>query len=289
MIDIRKVIVTGRLIKRVELKDELSVDIGDPKAMIKAVQANIKADIFTFIQRFTDPEPRYNYSMKWDNVAALPISSFDYWWTKQIKDKPRNLARKSGKRGVIIKTEDFNDDLVKGVMGIYNETHIRRGRPFSHYGEDFETVKRNLSDRLLESIFITAYHGNELIGFVKLTNVGTYAIASGTIAKIKHRDKSPMNALIAKAVEVCAEKKYPFLVYGKFVYGNRGVDTLSSFKAENGFKKYDFPRYYIPLSIKGKIILKLGLHDGIIGLLPQKLIRNLIYLRNKWYSRKSKS
>ena len=43
----------------------------------------------------------------------------------------------------------------------------------------------------------------------------------GIIAKIKHRDKAPMNALVAKAVEICAENKIPYLVYDKAYYGKK--------------------------------------------------------------------
>ena len=95
-----------------------------------------------------------------------------------------------------------------------------------------------------------------------------------------------MNALIAKAVDVCHKKKFPYLVYGKFVYGKKGEDKLTDFKRHNGFKKICLPRYYIPLTFKGKIALKLNLHHDIEKILPQKIIVRLLDLRKKWYSKK---
>lgn len=285
-IDNIEIIITGRLFKTASLLDEWEADTVDPRILIQKIKNKIKADIFTFTQRITDTKPRYDYFMEWDNVAAIPVSSFDYWWVEQIDDKTRNRIRKAEKNGVKIKIDSFNDDLVRGVVSIFNETSIRQGKRFLHYGKNFQDVKRALSDRSDRSIFIAAYYNNELIGYVKLIDALTYARIGEAIAKIKHRDKSLMNALIAKAVEVCAEKKYPFLVFGKFTYGNKGVDTLTSFKVNNGFKQINFPRYYIPFSAMGRIILALRFHRGIAGIMPGKLIRLLIHLRKKWYSMK---
>ncbi len=88
-----------------------------------------------------------------------------------------------------------------------------------------------------------------------------------------------MNALIAKAVEVCQEKGIAHLVYGKFTYGNKEKSQLAEFKQRNGFIQMDFPRYFIPLTIKGKIFLRLRLHRGILGLLPSSLINILWRIR----------
>lgn len=284
-----EIIIKDRYIKIAQFKDEWDVDVTDPEMLIRELKTDTEADLFTFMQRLPEKEPRFSYFTEWDNVAAIPISSFDQWWMKQIDDKVRNRARRAGKKGVIIKIAELNDELVKGIMNIYNETYIRQGRPFDNYGKEFQNVKKDLSDRLDRSIFVGAYYNDELIGFIKLINARRYLRTSGTIAKIEHRDKSPMNALIAKSVEICAENKFPYLVYGKLIYGNKGADTLSDFKIENGFKKIDLPRYYVPLNIKGKIGLKLNLHHGVTEVLPKGLVDNLIYLRKKWYSKKLKT
>jgi hypothetical protein len=104
----------------------------------------------------------------------------------------------------------------------------------------------------------------------------------GILSKIAHRDKAPMNLLIAKAVEICAEKGYPYLTYGKFSYGKVGSSTLQNFKLYFGFESIILPRYYIPLNNWGKIIIKLKLHLEMKQLLPLKLVRFLLFLRKKW-------
>ena len=72
---------------------------------------------------------------------------------------------------------------------------------------------------------------------------------------MKHRDKAPTNALIAKAVEVCAEKGISYLTYGKYHYGKKDAKSLSDFKMRHGFDKIDIPRYYVPLTLKAKFAL----------------------------------
>ena len=101
------------------------------------------------------------------------------------------------------------------------------------------------------------------------------------ISKIEYRKFSTNNALMAKVVEICVKKKIPYLVYGKW-----GRSTFAEFKDNFGFDKYDIIRYYIPLTYKGKILIKLRLHNGIKQILPNKLFDLLFNLREKYYSYK---
>jgi len=286
IVDNKKLIIKGKLVKICEIKDEFTEEeIQDPDLFIKELKntKKTKADIFTFTQKFPDIKPRYKYYMEWDNLAVVPIKSFDYWWEKQIQKQVRTKVRKSEKKGVVVNVVAFNDDYVKGVVEIVNESKIRQGKIFPVYAKGFKQIRKNLLDKSNMSFFLGAYLGKELIGFAKIITKGKYARTGGILSTIKHCDKAPMNALIAKTVEVCAEKDISYLIYGKFAYGKKGQDTLSDFKRHNGFEEVDFPRYYIPLTIKGKIALKLHLHHGFIEILPAKLIKLLLFLRTKWY------
>src|SRR6202022_2673733 len=147
------------------------------------------------------------YYSERQEIAAIPIKDFEYWWRKQINDKTRNMVRKAQKRGVIVKAVELDDQLVHGIMAVFNESPVRRGKRFWHYGKDFDTVKNEISDSLADSIFIGAYCEGELIGFVKLLRTDRYAMVTMILDKRSHRDKSAMNGMIAKAVEVCAEQK----------------------------------------------------------------------------------
>ena len=280
IVDNKEIKITGRFIKTARLKEEWYEDVDDPKALLEEIKRiKPKPDIFTFWQRLPDIEPKYNYHMEYDPIAALPITSFDHWWKSQINAKTRNVARKAEKKGVEIKLVEFDDEFVKGITAIFNETPVRQGKPFWHYGKDFDTIKREFSRYIFREDMIGAYYKNELIGFIMLAYAGRYAITGQILSKIKHRDKSPTNALLAKAIEVCSEKGIPYLNYAKWEDG-----TLGSFKQHNGFMKYDLPRYYIPLTIKGKIVLKMYLHHGFAGIIPREIKKHLIDLRKKFYS-----
>ena len=286
----KEIIVTGGIFKTARLLEEWLEDIEDPESLIKdLMRSKPKIDIFNFWQRVPDTIPKYKYYMEWDNVAALPIKSFDHWWQKQIDFKVRNKIRKSQKVGVEVKIVAFDDEFIECVRKIYDETPIRQGKPFWHYNKGFNYIKNELSDNLNRAEFIAAYNENELIGFIKLLYTEQYALIVLILSMIKHRDKSPTNSMLSKVVELCDEKKIPYLVYDKYGYGKKGSDTLRDFKRHNGFERVNLPRYYIPLTLKGKIILKLNLHRGLIEMFPEKIIGFLLGLRKKWYLRKYSS
>src|SRR5438445_13659521 len=105
---------------------------------------------------------------------------------------------------------------------------------------------------------------------------------------MKHYDKRPTNALIAKAVEVCAEKGIPYLMYCNYVY-NDPNSSLTEFKRRNGFEKVLVPRYYIPLTSRGKAATKLGLHRSLTQRIPKPILIRLRGIRNTCYERKLKA
>ena len=232
-------------------------------------------DIFSFWQRFPDTDPRYKYFMEWDNVAVLEIKSFQDWW-RSISRKTRNMVRKAKKLGVLVREVVPDEEFWKGIVEIYNETPIRQGRPFRHFGKNLADVKAKFEPWISQSTFIGAYYEQELIGFIQLLHSDKYTLMSQILSRMKHFDKAPNNAMIAKAVEICASKGIKYLIYGKM-----GSDSLGRFKRSNGFVKSLVPRYYVPLTLKGKIVLLLHLHHGVKGLIPNVIKDKLRPLRKK--------
>jgi hypothetical protein len=276
-------IISGSIAKTASLERDKAAwleDLDDPASVIRVLtDARAGVDIFRFSQRIPDSQPKYSYYKEWRHVAAIPVSSYNNWLEKQISSKARNKIRKTQKFGVTIQEHKLNDDLVRGVMDIFNQSPTRRGKRFWHYGKDFETVKNELALDLQDSIFVTAYHRNELIGFVKLLLADRYAIVTLILDKLGHRDKAPMNGMIAKAVEICATRKVPYIVYMMWRRGGHG-----QFQESNGFEKISIPEYFVPLTLKGEIALCLGLHKGLKGAIPEKMMVWLLSLRSKWYS-----
>lgn len=278
----KKVLITGRFFKIARMEDEWYETIDNPKVFLQEIKSKQKkADIFTFRQWTLEQTPKYDYYMEWEDIAVLSIKSYDHWWSKQINSSTRSAVRKSVKKEVVIREAEFDDDFVKGMVSIFNESPVRQGKPFWHFGKNIETVRKEFSKYLFREDLLGAYYKDELIGFVMLGHGKNFAFLGQILSKIEHRDKAPNNALIAKAVEMCDSKKLPYLVYA---FWNAG--SLVDFKRHNGFERVSLPRYYVPLTVKGQVILKLGLHRGPQRILPEKLRAQLIQLRSNWYRRR---
>jgi hypothetical protein len=284
--------VDGYIVRIARLDGDGYEFIEDPEAMLEGLRkCGRRIDIFTFIQKVTDTEPRYRYSMEWDNFAALPISTFDHWWKQQIRWEGRNRSRQAEKKGVSLREVPFDDALVKGIWTVYNECPVRQGRPFRHYGKDIATVYKEEATFLDRSVFIGAFLDGELIGFVKLVadESWTQMNLMNVVSMVRHRDKAPTNALIAQAVRCCAERRVPYLLYNNFSYGKKKRDGAMRFKENNGFQRVNVPRYYVPLTVLGRAAHRLGLHRGIVYHIPEPVLVKLRQLRGAWYNRKFQS
>lgn len=283
---------SGRFLKVARLAAEPYDFLDNPEALVhelRSTQSGI--DIFSFTRGLNDPSPKYPYYMEWENFAALPVSTFENWWNNQIRSYPRNRARQAEKKGVVLREVPFDDVLVEGIWKVYNECPVRQGRPFRHYGMNLETVRKAEATFLDSSLFIGAFLQNELIGFIKLTwdHTRTQANMMNIISMMRHKDKAPTNALIAQAVRSCAERNIPYLVYQSYTYGKKKPDSVTHFKEINGFEKIDVPRYYIPLTARGRLGLRLGLHHELVDLLPGNSVAKIREARMWWYNRKLKN
>jgi hypothetical protein len=288
----REIRVSGGLLRIARLDAEKYESLDDPETLLEGLRkCSERIDIFTFMQIMPDTRPKFPYSMEWDNLAVIPVSTYENWWNNQIRSFPRNRARQAEKKGVTLREVPFSEDLVRGILEIYNETAVRQGRAFSHFGKDFRTVYREEATYLDRSIFIGAFLDDRLIGFVKMVTDqrNNQANLMNILSMIKHRDKAPTNALIAHSVKVCAERGVPNLVYQQFAYANKANDTIATFKEVNGFQRVDLPRYYVPISLLGKLALRLGFHHRFVDRIPGSVAIKLRQLRNAWHNRKLES
>ena len=216
--------IEGRLIRIARLDGEGYQFLRDPESALEILRkSGTRVDLFTFIQNISDAAPKYNYPMEWDNMAVLPISTFDHWMANQISSRVRSTIRKTAKDGIVVREIPFDDALIRGISAIYDETPVRQGRRFPHYGIDLETLRRMKATFLDRTVFIGAFFEDELVGFVKLvTNEDkSQAGLMHILSMIKHRDKATTNALIAQAVRSCADRRIPHLWYVKFHYGKK--------------------------------------------------------------------
>ncbi|MCL5877702.1 MAG: hypothetical protein M1540_07825 [Candidatus Bathyarchaeota archaeon] len=238
-------------------------------------------DVYTFLDRkwcCPTQNPLVNWRGEDDNVGLLEIKTYPEW-LQMVGKKTRNMIRKAEKEGVKIAVVEASDALAEGIWKIYNETPIRQERAFSHYGESLELVKGNMYASK-NNTFVGAYLDGELIGFIQLVYGDNIAITSNILSLQKHWDKAVNNALLAKAVEVCAGRGQRWLMYGRI--GNH--PSLDRFKDNNGFVKFLIKRYYIPLTSKGRLAIRLGLHRELKDALPEFVKKPLFPVLN-WVSR----
>lgn len=282
-------LVTSRsgLVRVATIHDEEWIQgdpIRDPEGSIGWLREKPPADIFSFARPLPTCEPCYPFHFDWDNAAAVRTSEFNNWWDSLPQETRKNV-RRSQRRGVQVSSVLFCDQLVRGISNMYNETPIRQGRKFWHYGKSFEQVKTANATYLDRSEFIGAFRDGKLIGFIKLVIVNNVARIMQILSLEAHADKRPTNALLAKAVEICCNRSISHLVYGKYVYGKKERSLVTEFKRRNGFHRLDFPRYYVPLTRRGSLAIRYGLYRGITELVPETIVTLFLTTRAAIYQR----
>ncbi len=287
----RTVVSSGKWIKVAAVRDEELVE-GDTTSDLRSFvsilsKSQLQADIFTFTQRPPDSQAKFGLRAEWESAAALTITSYDHWFKNCTEYSIRKGVNRAKKLGVDVRRVQFDDRLLEDIHRMYSQTPVRQGKAFWHYGKDLATLKHELATYLDRSVFLGAYFGGELIGSMKMTYVGPAAAIMQIFSLREHFDKRPNNALIAKAVEVCEADAKQYLIYGSFVYHDPD-SSLTEFKRRNGFESMALPRYYVPLTVKGKLAMSLGLHRPFAANLPKPVLQQMLKMRRAWYSRRTR-
>ena len=286
-VDGKTIALRGKWLKMAVVRSEewLETELENPERCIEELKRQRPnggcADIFTFTQKLPATQPKYRYPMEWDSVAAIHLVTFKQWWEK-LPQATRKNVRRAEKRGVVVTVRGFDDALVRGLADLNNDSPIRQGERNVQYGKSFDQIKKDYSSFLDRSDLICAYFGAELIGFMKVVYRGEVASILNFIPRASHDEKRPANAMIAKAVELCAAKGVSYLTYGLFNYGNKHDSPLREFKIRNGFGEILVPRFYVPLTKWGAFCMKFKLHRGLLGILPHRVITLGVAARAKW-------
>ena len=281
VVDGKELVVTGRFLKRASLRSEFHVLLDDPLSFLREIkQSGLRADIVTFIQEIQDSVPKYPFRYELEKMAVLPITTYDDWFKKQLTFKPRNKLRKALKSGIEIRLEELNEPLLQGIKAVYDETPIRQGKRNYHYGEDLTKIRREHSTFLDRSQFIAVYDAGQIVGFAKVTFSQGCGIVMNFLSKVSHRDKAVNNAILAKMVEICADRQLKCLVYGH--WGSDATRGLVEFKTANGFQCVAIPRYFVPLTGLGRLALSAGIHQGLVHRIPKWCIEPAANVRKRW-------
>lgn len=82
----------------------------DPKPVpVELRRSASRVDLFAFAEKLADTSSKCSYPMKWDNVAVVPLSSLEDWWTERIGFKARNKAKQAAKEEVVVRDVRFDD------------------------------------------------------------------------------------------------------------------------------------------------------------------------------------
>lgn len=282
------VVTTGRWIRMAAVHDEewSETEVGDPGRYIEVLKSRPgqgkRADIFTFTQKPSAVEKRYPYPCEDQSVAAIRLQSFKGWW-ESLPQESRKNVRRAQKRGVVVKVVEFNEDLIRGIMEVNNDSPVRQGQRNLHYNKSYEQVRRDHAAFVDRSDFICAYYENGVIGFLKIVYRQEVASILQLTPMASHSDKRPANAMLAKAIEQCEARGIAYVTYGLFNYGNKGNTSLREFKVRNGFEEMLVPRYYVPLTNWGRVCVRLKLYRGLLGILPRNIIVALVKARGNVY------
>lgn len=138
------IVVTGRWLKFAAIKGEEwqgSEGRLPPEQLVEQVRRcrPFGADIFTFSQLPNDPTPRFPFHYEWDSVAVVPITTYEEWWTERLGFRARQDVKRAAKQGVVVRTVPFDDELVRGIVGVYDDNPVRQGAKFYHYKRSFRT------------------------------------------------------------------------------------------------------------------------------------------------------
>ncbi len=283
------IIVRGTCPKLAVIHDEewLSSELDNAEQCVETLKTHRsngpQADIFTFRQKIPGSLPKYKFFTEWESVAAARTTNFEEWWEKLPQETRKNV-RRSQKRGVQVRVSGFDEALVQGIREVNDDSPVRQNARNKHFGKSIEQVKKDYSAFLDRSDFICAYHGSELIGFLKVVYKGEVASVLNLTTKATQADKRPANALVAKAIELCQAKGVSCLTFGLFNYGNKRESPLREFKSRNGFEEVLTPRFYVPLTRRGMLSLQLKLHRGLIGILPHRVISLGVGARAQLYN-----
>lgn len=287
MAENRTIVIRGTILRVARVMDDFldAQGVQDPDPIILALKKSKKADLFSFLGRFAAatgneqlPFWHANYHVEYQDLSAIHVISFDHWWAHQIKKQTRRKIRKALEEGITVCQVPPDDQFIEGIVQIFNETPVRQGKKFWHYGKGFPQVKREISTYSDRSTFLGAYFDGNLVGFAKLINCGCFGRANQLLSMVKHRNKPVTNALVAELVRICEKERLSYLIYGGW---NEG--TLRDFKVNNGFRMLSVPRYYMPLTPRGQFVLKVGLHKGARQLLPNSVRTVIRNLRQAWH------
>ena len=188
----RTVIIKGKWLRIASVSGDRWMEgevIPDPETFFHSLkQAPTSIDLFTFAQKLPDTAPCPLVLYRMGKRGRHPDGRL-----QGLVGKPRPPPKKRERTFAApnagawsCSSVEFTDDLVRGIKEIYDESPVRQGRRFWHYGKDLQVIKAENRTHLERSELLGAFREGELIGFLKMVYVGTAAYVMQIVAKNVH-------------------------------------------------------------------------------------------------------
>lgn len=287
----------GKWLRRAEIWDEQWCDQShdptgpltiDPKSVAQVlVERPGFADLFSFEWPPSQPLDLQglHHAIRWTNRAVLPTLDPARWWA-ELPQETRKNVRRAERRGVKIREVTWSADLARAIKRIYDESPLRQGRAFWHYGKSLEQVMQDNATYLDRATFLGAYIEDELVAFMKWVKVNDQGRIMQILALQAHQDKRPLISLIAHAVTVCHRQNLTGLIYGQMTYGAKAQSSMMEFKRRLGFSQEEVRNLVVAVTPKGRWALRWGWDQSWLERLPGPWIQGVLKLRAWWLARR---
>jgi len=206
-------------------------------------------DIFTYWRRnWVKRQVSDDTILKRNILAVLRLpDSYDCWYgslDKRVRHAIRT-SRTSLEQCTV-------DDGTDAIASIYAEIEERQGRPFPFHSIDAAELER-IMVRRNESVFFRGLVGDRIVGAARVIPSMSegFAIVASFISRSSDFDKKPNDRLLAGLVEWAIQNQIRLLMYDYL-----GDDSLGFFKRRHGFCPLPIPRYAVPLTIRGSLVLR---------------------------------
>jgi GNAT superfamily N-acetyltransferase len=225
-----------------------------------------KVDVISFLDGGKSRNLAAEFNTGWlksyDILLMHEVRSFQYWWTK-VGKKTRNMVRKAEKNGVITSAIQPSGMLAKDICRIYNSTQKKQKRRNNDYGKTNQEVLKEITSSP-DYVFIVSCLNNEVVGFSQLVFYLDTVFIKRLLSLENYRDKGINNALLAKAIEISADRGVKKLIFAHWNPWTFPEESLINFAINNGFRLCKVTRYYAPLTWNGKVLIHLLTRKKII-------------------------
>jgi len=220
-----------------------------------AYLADKKVDLFSFLDNnfHTLATDNNGWLKSYDILLLHEVQTYQDWW-KKVGKKTRNMVRKAEKNNVITSVIQPSTELARDICRVYNSSQRKQKRKNNNYGKTDQEVLKEITSSS-KNVFIVSRLEHEVVGFSQLVCYDDTVFIKRLISLETHWDKGINNALIAKVIEISADRGIKKLIFAHWNPWFFPEESLIDFATNNGFRLRKVTRYYAPLTWSGRVLI----------------------------------